>query len=75
MKTYKMSFQKGCGKRKPPHAVTWGGADYRGLCRRWLLTVTPPRLCRLTLTVILPLRLGLQVQAIDSPPFARIKRR
>jgi len=44
--------------------------DYRGLCLRWRLTDVPPRLCALTLTVIGELRLGLQVHAIASPPFA-----
>lgn len=35
----------------------------------------PDRLCRLTLTVMRLLRLGLQVQAIESPPFVSLAKR
>jgi len=56
--------------KKPPLS---GRKHYRfGVCLRWLLTITPERLYRLTRTVMGDRRLGLQVQAIRSPPFLAV---
>ena len=49
-------------------------ADYRGGCRRWLLTGFPSRKYRLTFMVFGDVRLGLHLQAIASPPSARYRK-